>query len=516
MLPAHSNNKGFTIVELLIVVVVIAILAALSLVAYNGITSRSKEVAAEARLSSLVKEIELYQVQNGQYPVDTTSLQSSGDGDIIIPFDGRYCVSIEQDNHRYSRYSDSNVTTEGICQEQAPSYAVAPEACIGFETGTQSLREYYTHEANNPANPLCPTEFTLPSSVGGIDILAIRSPGFEDNTHARKVVIADGIEIIEATTFMNSAVSYVYIPTSVTEIGTHAFHGTSLTSLNIPSSVDTIACEAFNDMNSLTSLTIGLDASDTTPDLALTCEVAENMTALRSLVLGPHITTVNSAAFYGDSQLASLTILDGTKPLTLTGSSFYGAGLRNVTLPGRTVSLSSGVFAQTTSLQSMTIKEGSGNLELHSAPFPGSSLQRLSLPSNTTGIFWGGLAATALTELTIATGGENPLTITDGALGGSQLTTFTVPSHATALQGGAFNGMTTLTSLVIDSAGNVPLTINQAAFSGTSISSLVVPPRVAEISQNAFAGTLITSVSVPAAMTIDGTAFPAGTTITTY
>jgi len=46
----HKNlRRGFTIVELLIVIVVIAILAAISIVAYNGIQARaenSKTVAA--------------------------------------------------------------------------------------------------------------------------------------------------------------------------------------------------------------------------------------------------------------------------------------------------------------------------------------------------------------------------------------------------------------------------------------------------------------------------------------
>lgn len=36
------NMSGFTIVELLIVIVVVAILAAISIVAYNGIQVRSK------------------------------------------------------------------------------------------------------------------------------------------------------------------------------------------------------------------------------------------------------------------------------------------------------------------------------------------------------------------------------------------------------------------------------------------------------------------------------------------
>lgn len=39
---SYKSNRGFTIVELLIVVVVIAILAAITIVSYNGITQRAK------------------------------------------------------------------------------------------------------------------------------------------------------------------------------------------------------------------------------------------------------------------------------------------------------------------------------------------------------------------------------------------------------------------------------------------------------------------------------------------
>lgn len=38
-----TKQRGFTIVELLIVIVVIAILAAISIIAYNGIQSRARD-----------------------------------------------------------------------------------------------------------------------------------------------------------------------------------------------------------------------------------------------------------------------------------------------------------------------------------------------------------------------------------------------------------------------------------------------------------------------------------------
>ena len=53
----HINKRGFTIVELLIVIVVIAILAAISIVAYNGIQDRARKSAQQAALTQTEKSI---------------------------------------------------------------------------------------------------------------------------------------------------------------------------------------------------------------------------------------------------------------------------------------------------------------------------------------------------------------------------------------------------------------------------------------------------------------------------
>jgi len=67
--PKHN---GFTIVELLIVIVVIAILAAIVIVAYNGIQSRAKTQSAQSSASVIKKKIEAYSAaNNGSYPATT-------------------------------------------------------------------------------------------------------------------------------------------------------------------------------------------------------------------------------------------------------------------------------------------------------------------------------------------------------------------------------------------------------------------------------------------------------------
>jgi len=70
-------HRGFTIVELLIVVVVIAILAAISIVAYTGIQQRAKNSSRIAVGDQWVKAFKLYEAQNGTKP---PSLESAATG----------------------------------------------------------------------------------------------------------------------------------------------------------------------------------------------------------------------------------------------------------------------------------------------------------------------------------------------------------------------------------------------------------------------------------------------------
>ena len=68
----HRKNKfahgGFTIVELLIVIVVIGILAAITVVAYNGVQSKASSTKLDSSVKTYVTGIELYKAQNGTYP----------------------------------------------------------------------------------------------------------------------------------------------------------------------------------------------------------------------------------------------------------------------------------------------------------------------------------------------------------------------------------------------------------------------------------------------------------------
>lgn len=63
-----KKDRGFTIVELLIVIVVIAILAAIVIVAYNGVQNRANTTKAQTNASAVQKVAEAYNADNSVYP----------------------------------------------------------------------------------------------------------------------------------------------------------------------------------------------------------------------------------------------------------------------------------------------------------------------------------------------------------------------------------------------------------------------------------------------------------------
>lgn len=74
---------GFTIVELLIVIVVIAILAAITIVAYNGIQSRARNAQQLTAAKGYMTAFASYVAANGSYPPYSTN---------------RACLGVDQSN----------------------------------------------------------------------------------------------------------------------------------------------------------------------------------------------------------------------------------------------------------------------------------------------------------------------------------------------------------------------------------------------------------------------------------
>ena len=64
-----KQTKGFTIVELLIVIVVIGILAAITIVSFSGVQDKARFAREKSDMNSINQVILLYYADNGTYPL---------------------------------------------------------------------------------------------------------------------------------------------------------------------------------------------------------------------------------------------------------------------------------------------------------------------------------------------------------------------------------------------------------------------------------------------------------------
>ena len=75
------KNQGFTIVELLIVIVVIGILATLVITTYNGVQSKARDTKRQTDINAIQGQVEAYNTNAGFYPtlaqMNTASFRSS-------------------------------------------------------------------------------------------------------------------------------------------------------------------------------------------------------------------------------------------------------------------------------------------------------------------------------------------------------------------------------------------------------------------------------------------------------
>lgn len=76
MISLKKRNQGFTIVELLIVIVVIGILALLVITTYSGIQQKARNSKRQTDAQSLQTQLEAFYSQNGYYP-SLTDMNSS-------------------------------------------------------------------------------------------------------------------------------------------------------------------------------------------------------------------------------------------------------------------------------------------------------------------------------------------------------------------------------------------------------------------------------------------------------
>lgn len=126
------RSDGFTIVEILIVIVVIAILVTIVIVGYNGVTERARINVLQQSLTQAAKGLEVYKTsqENENYPPDlaTANINSNSDNGVTFQYsvDNNaspkfFCVTAVLNGVSYYYSSTNNQALSGTCPGHSPT-----------------------------------------------------------------------------------------------------------------------------------------------------------------------------------------------------------------------------------------------------------------------------------------------------------------------------------------------------------------------------------------------------------
>ena len=184
------KKSGFTIVELLIVIVVIAILAAITIVAYNGIQDRAKASMAAQALSNAAKKIKYWQAEQDTAlaPSSLSTVGVNDTSDITYQYtqgsNGDFCITATAQGKSYKASSSNTTSTPGGCAGHGQNgiAAVTNLTHAGAIAARGSL-SLYNKTNISWGGQVWDVEFTALTSTHGARAIYTQSPNEQSTGH---------------------------------------------------------------------------------------------------------------------------------------------------------------------------------------------------------------------------------------------------------------------------------------------------------------------------------------------
>ena len=253
------DQGGFSLIELVVAVGILAILSVVGLVSYAGITENARKAAVEAAAAEVYKGAVSYDM-NGDSPDDykkaAKEWMDSSDGSITIKIgdkkpDGSFCVEAtmnadteDEINSNKGAGCDKEGGTPGDGSgnengEDDPGVIVPPitaAECFDFAGGTISG---YT------VSDECGTDVVIPNTINGEAVVGIGNSAFY-RKGLTSVELNDGLKTVGISAFGSNSLTSVEIPSSVKTIGNQAFvFNDDLKSVKFNEGLESIGSGAF-------------------------------------------------------------------------------------------------------------------------------------------------------------------------------------------------------------------------------------------------------------------------------
>lgn len=250
------------------------------------------------------------------------------------------------------------------------------------------------------------------------------------------------------------AIDKVVLPPTLKKIGSFAFQGTALTSVNIPDNVETIKECAFSNARQLQEVHL--------PDslTSLGTNAFESCRSLRAVKIPTKLKEIPSHTFDGCKSLQSVELHD-----SITGicsNSFTNCDLREITLPKSTTWIGQSTFEGNTNLSKVTLNEGL--IDIWASAFQDTAIDTLNCPSTLRSIRNSAFArCNNLRQINL---NEGLTRIEVYALANNKATEIVLPSSLEYCSQSAFDGCDSLVTIEARSVmppntgGGCPLTVN--------------------------------------------------------
>lgn len=102
------NEKGFTMIEMMVVLIIIAVLIGVGIKFYTGYIAKSRVTKAKAEITTMQAALDSYYAENSEYPSVATDPDVGLSPD-VVGSDKKYGYSVATNKKGYSLYTNETV-----------------------------------------------------------------------------------------------------------------------------------------------------------------------------------------------------------------------------------------------------------------------------------------------------------------------------------------------------------------------------------------------------------------------